>query len=62
MTLNAAASLDLAEEIGSLEPGKSADLVLLDAPDETHLVYHWGVNLVSGVCLRGRWIPNPHSG
>jgi len=62
MTLNAAASLGLAEEVGSLEPGKSADFVLLDAADETHLVYHWGVNLVSGVCLRGRWIPNPHPG
>jgi imidazolonepropionase len=58
MTLNAAASLGLADEVGSLEPGKSADAVLLDAPDDRHLVYHWGVNLVSGVCLRGRWIPN----
>jgi imidazolonepropionase len=59
MTLNAAASLGLGDEIGTLEPGKSADFVLLDAPDETHLVYHWGINLVSGVCLRGRWIENP---
>lgn len=58
MTLNAAASLGLPQEVGSLEPGKSADVVLLDAPDDRHLVYHWGVNLVSGVCLRGRWIPN----
>lgn len=61
MTLNAAASLGLAAEIGSLEAGKSADVVLLDAPDDRHLVYHWGVNLVFGVCLRGRWIPNPHT-
>jgi len=56
MTLNAAASLGLASEIGSLETGKSADVVLLDAPDDRHLIYHWGVNLVSAVLLRGRLV------
>jgi imidazolonepropionase len=54
MTLNAAASLGLAAEIGSLEPGKRADLVLLDAPDDRHLVYHWGVNLAAAVVRDGR--------
>ncbi len=54
MTLNAAASLGLAAETGSLEPGKSADLLLLDAPDDRHLIYHWGINLVDAVVLRGR--------
>jgi imidazolonepropionase len=54
MTLNAAASLGLAHEIGSLEAGKSADLVLLDAPDDRHLIYHWGVNLAAAVVSRGR--------
>jgi imidazolonepropionase len=58
MTLNAAASLGLARETGSLEVGKSADFALLDAPDDRHLVYHWGVNLVSGVAVRGAWVPN----
>ena len=58
MTLNAAASLGLASETGSLEPGKSADVLLLDAPDDRHLVYHWGVNLAAGVSLRGHWVPN----
>lgn len=57
MTLNAAASLGLAAEIGSLEAGKSADFLLLDAPDDRHLVYHWGVNLVAGVSVRGVWVP-----
>ena len=56
MTLNAAASLRLASEIGSLEAGKSADFVLLDAPDDRHLIYHWGVNLVSAV-IRGGHVP-----
>jgi len=54
MTLNAAASLGLAGEVGSLEAGKSADLLVLDAPDDRHLIYHWGVNLVDAVVLRGR--------
>ena len=56
MTLNAAASLGLASEIGSLEAGKSADLVLLDAPDDRHLIYHWGVNLVAAVMREGRLV------
>ena len=54
MTLNAAASLGLAAEVGSLEPGKSADLVILDAPDDRHLIYHWGINLAATVVSRGR--------
>jgi imidazolonepropionase len=54
MTLNAAASLGLAAEIGSIEPGKRADLVVLDAPDDRHLIYHWGVNLASAVVRDGR--------
>jgi imidazolonepropionase len=54
MTLNAAASLGLAEDVGSLEAGKSADVVLLDAPDDRHLIYHWGVNLAAAVVSRGR--------
>ncbi|HKF44447.1 MAG TPA: imidazolonepropionase [Thermoanaerobaculia bacterium] len=54
ITLNAAASLGLAGEIGSLEPGKRADVVLLDAPDDRHLIYHWGVNLAGAVIRGGR--------
>ena len=54
MTLNAAASLGLAGEVGSLEAGKAADLLVLDAPDDRHLIYHWGINLVDAVVLRGR--------
>ncbi len=45
-TLNGAQSLLLAHEIGSIEPGKRADFILLDAPNYLHLVYHFGVNLV----------------
>ena len=54
ITLNAAASLGLAAQIGSLEVGKAADVVILDAPDDRHLIYHWGINLVAAVVARGR--------
>ena len=56
MTLNGAASLGLADRIGSLETGKSADVVVIDAPDDRHLVYHWGVDLVSAVVRSGHLV------
>ncbi len=52
-TLNAAACLGLADEIGSIRPGKRADLVLLDAPNLLHLAYHYGVNPVAAVIKAG---------
>jgi len=54
LTLNPAASLGLASRIGSLEVGKAADIVFLDAPDDRHLIYHWGVNLVAAVVSGGQ--------
>ncbi|HSM51786.1 MAG TPA: amidohydrolase family protein, partial [Thermoanaerobaculia bacterium] len=53
-TLNAACSLGLGTEIGSIEEGKRADLVLLDAPNLLHLAYHFGVNPVAAVVKGGR--------
>jgi imidazolonepropionase len=53
-TLNGAYSVRLHEEIGSIEEGKRADIVLLDAPNYLHLVYHFGVNLVTAVFRDGR--------
>ena len=53
LTLNAAATLGLAGEIGSLEAGKRADLVVLDAPNLLHLAYHYGVNPVRSVVKAG---------
>src|SRR5207244_11622490 len=47
-------SLRLHQEIGSIEAGKRADFVLLDAPNYLHLVYHFGVNLVTAVFRDGK--------
>jgi imidazolonepropionase len=55
-TLHSAFALGLAGEIGSIEPGKRADLVLLDAANYLHLVYHFGVNLVRSVFRDGAQI------
>lgn len=53
-TINAAAAIASQERIGSLEVGKQADVILLDAPDYRHLGYRFGTNLVSTVIKRGQ--------
>ncbi len=53
-TINAAHVVSLGDEVGSLEPGKQADLVILDAPSHLHLVYWFGRNLVRTVVKGGR--------
>jgi imidazolonepropionase len=54
LTLNAAAALGRSERVGSLAPGRQADLVIFDVPDYRHLFYHFGVNHVWRVIKRGR--------
>jgi imidazolonepropionase len=56
MTLNAAASVGEAARRGSLEPGKTADVVLVDGRSIEHLVYHYGVNPVTDVVAGGRLV------
>lgn len=53
ITLQAATALGLQAETGSLEPGKSADLVVLDAPSHHHLPYRFGANLARHVVRAG---------
>ena len=53
-TINAAAAIDRAEEIGSLEPGKQADLIILKIPQYQHLGYRFGTNLVKQVIKCGQ--------
>jgi len=50
-TYNGACSLRMSHVTGSLEPGKSADLTMLDVPDYRDLVYRTGHN---DVCLTMR--------
>lgn len=53
-TINAAHAIALGYEVGSLEIGKKADLLVLDIPDYRHLSYRFGTNLVETVIKAGR--------
>jgi imidazolonepropionase len=53
-TINAAAAIQCADRIGSLEPGKQADLLILSVDDYRHLGYRFGTNLVQTVIKRGK--------
>ena len=52
-TLNAAHAVALGESKGSLEPGKDADILVLDIPDVNHLGYRFGTNPVRDVIVGG---------
>jgi imidazolonepropionase len=54
VTINAARALGLEDDIGSLEPGKSADLVVWRVPTSTQIPYWPAADLVRTVIKRGR--------
>jgi imidazolonepropionase len=53
-TINAAHAIGRASEVGSLEVGKKADVIVLDVPNHKFLGYRFGVNLVDKVIKNGR--------
>lgn len=52
-TINAAHSLSLAHDRGSLEKGKLADIVIFDCNNVDYIPYHFGINHVLDVYKRG---------
>lgn len=56
-TINAAAAIKQAHRIGSIEPGKQADMIVLNVDDYRHLAYRFGINLVQYVIKKGRIFP-----
>ena len=53
-TINAAHALNRAHEVGSLEPSKKADIVILDVPNHNFLGYCFGTNLVETTIKHGK--------
>ncbi len=56
-TINAAMAINKSHQIGSLEVGKQADLIILSVDDYRQLAYRFGVNLVRTVIKKGRIYP-----
>ena len=56
VTINAAHAIDRAHEVGSIEAGKKADLVVFDASDYRSIPYRFGTNLVKKVIKSGRLV------
>jgi len=54
VTLNAAAAINRAQSIGSLEEGKMADIAIWDAPDLDYLFYRYGNNQLNTIIKSGK--------
>lgn len=54
VTINAAHAIGRGIQIGSLEVGKQADMVMCDVPNYLHLFYQYGINHVTTVIKKGR--------
>ena len=52
-TINAAHAINRANEVGSLEIGKKADIIILDVPNHMHIPYRFGGNMVESVIKNG---------
>ncbi len=55
-TINAAHSLRRADRVGSLEPGKQADVAIMKVPDYREMAYYFGANHCAMTIKRGRII------
>jgi len=54
MTINAACAINRENEIGSIEVGKKADIVIFDSHSLNYLIYHFGINHVDTVIKDGK--------
>ena len=60
-TLNSACALGLGEEVGSIQKGKKADIIILNIPNYLFLGYHFGVNKISQVIKNGEIVSGDYS-
>jgi imidazolonepropionase len=62
LTINGAAALDRADVIGSIDPGKQADIVILEYPSYKFIPYNIGVNTVEKVVKKGNLVFDKEKG
>lgn len=56
LTINGAAALDRAHEVGSIDPGKKGDILILEFPSYKFIPYHIGVSTVEKVIKNGKLV------
>jgi imidazolonepropionase len=62
LTINAAAALDRANKIGSIDAGKQGDLIILEFPSYNYIPYHIGVSTVEKVIKQGNLVFDKEKG
>ena len=62
LTINGAAALDRADQIGSIDSGKKGDLIVLEFPSYTYIPYHLGVSTVEKVIKQGNLVFDKEKG
>ena len=56
LTINGAAAIDRADTIGSIDVGKSGDVIILEYPSYQYIPYHIGVSTVEKVIKNGELV------
>ena len=56
LTINGAAAIDRADRIGSIDIGKTGDLIILEFPSYKYIPYHIGVSCVEKVIKKGELV------
>ena len=56
LTLNAAAAINRADKVGSIDAGKNGDLIILEFPSFKYIPYHIGVSTVEKVIKKGNLV------
>jgi len=56
VTINSAYHLRINKNVGSIEIGKKADLVIMDSNNLEYIVYHYGINHVKDVFKNGKLV------
>ena len=62
LTINAAAALGRADQIGSIDAGKKGDLLILEFPSYHYIPYHIGVSIVEKVIKQGNLVFDKEKG